>query len=89
MRKESDLKREFGTEHTYRRKEQVEVTYVIQHLLKEKFLVVIEAKEYFLNFGLGKNNVIAYSWGGQPNLTSNEILEKAFVKGIWFTVSEE
>jgi hypothetical protein len=84
MRKECDLKIEFGQERTYERKEQVDVTYVIQHLLKEKFLVIIEGKEYFLNFGLGDNDVIAYSWGGQPNLTSYQILEKAFVKGIWF-----
>ncbi|WP_142384701.1 hypothetical protein [Bacillus sp. M6-12] len=89
MRTEQDLKVEFGgEEHSYEKKEQVDLTYVIQHLLNEKFVVLIEKGEYLVSFGLGDNGIIAYSWSGQPHLTSYAIIEKAFSKGIWFTIKE-
>jgi hypothetical protein len=86
MKTEQHLKMQLGKEKNYKEKEKVDMTYVIQHLLKETFVVVINNKEYILDFGLGENGVIAYSWSGHPHLCSFEILEKAFKEGTWYKV---
>ena len=98
MRTTGTLRDEFSElneQHDWQTKELIPVddlSDVIPNLLKHKFVVEIEGHKYDLSFGYNaKEKYIGQSWSGSPSpqLTSVEILNKAFKEGKWFIVKND
>lgn len=93
MRTEEKLREEMGmSKHDWQTKELIQVedlSYVIQNLLTERFVVEINGHMYDIAFGTNRRK-IAYGWSSSPSphLKSFEIIEKAFREGEWFIVED-
>jgi hypothetical protein len=64
---------------------------VIPHLFKEKFVVEIEGHPYDVSFGYNEEeNYVGFGWSSapSPHLVSSEFIDKVFRKGKWFVVEE-
>jgi hypothetical protein len=94
LRTETKLYEEFGNKkHNWQSKQLQAVDdlmYVIQNLLKKKFVVDIEGNKYDISFGVSKG-LIGYGWSSSPSphLMSWEIIEKGFREGKWFVVLDQ
>jgi hypothetical protein len=93
MRTSQDLYKDFKfKQHDWQCKElsEVDITYVIANLLKDKFVVEINGSKYDLSFGISNKDEIGWSYSAYPssNFLSYEVLEYAFRNGNWFVVAD-
>ncbi|QNR65362.1 hypothetical protein IAQ67_15820 [Paenibacillus peoriae] len=94
MRTKEKLHEEMGSlKHDWQTKKLIRVedlSFVIQNLLTNKFVVEINENMYDIAFGI-KRKKIAYGWSSSPSphLKSFEIIEKAFREGKWFIIEDE
>lgn len=77
----------------YKKLEKVNISYVILNLLKENFVVEINGIKHEITFGKNRKaeigQCILYDDILNSKLTSHEVIEKGFRKGVWFVVSDD
>lgn len=75
---------------THKLKE-VDIDYVMWHLVIKDFAVEIDGHKYDITFGLNCNNEIGHSISmeGSPSLTSRTVINRGFQEGRWFEILKE
>lgn len=71
--------------------EEVPLTYVINNLLKEKFVVEIEEEKYDIMFGIYEDSGIGFSNSIYPSkcISSYDLIEKGFKNGKWYIITNK
>ncbi len=69
----------------------VDVDYVIWNLLKENFVVEIDGHKYDITFGKNRKGEIGSSMTLYPSpaMCSYEVINKGFITGKWYRVTEK
>lgn len=75
---------------THKLKE-VDIDYVMWHLVIKNFAVEIDGHKYDITFGLNCNNEMGHSISmeGSPSLTTRTVINRGFKEGKWFEILEE